>query len=258
MRGWLGPAEMAARLGVSVKALRVYERAGLVTPDRTAANYRRYGPAHAARLHQVLALKRLGLPLARIAGLLAGRLASLDSVLALQQQMLETRATELREALAAIGAARARLQGGADLSLDDLATLTRKSVMTMKSDEAMAAALKPAVDRHFSAEEQQRLAANTPYFDQEQVSREWDSLIAEAKALAVTGDPASPEAKDLARRWFAQIERFTGGDPDVTARLGRVWSESMQDPAAAKDLPLTPELMAFVGAARRAATGEDA
>jgi DNA-binding transcriptional MerR regulator len=258
MREWLGPAEMAARLGVSVKALRVYERAGLVMPDRTAANYRRYGPAHAARLHQVLALNRLGLPLAKIAGLLAGRLASLDSVLALQQQVLETRATELREALAAIGSARARLEAGVDLSLDDLVTLTRKSVMTMKSDEAMAAALKPAVDRHFSAEEQQALAANAPYFDQEQVSREWEALIAEAKALAAKGDPASPEAKDLARRWFAQIDRFTGGDPDVAARLGRVWSDSMQDPAAAKALPLTPELMAFVGAARRAAGREGA
>jgi DNA-binding transcriptional MerR regulator len=249
---------MASRLGISVKALRVYERAGLVAPDRSAANYRQYGPAHAARLHQVLALKRLGLPLAKIAGLLAGRFASLDAVLALQQEMLAARAAEVRAALASVEAARKRLAGGADLTLDDLVHLTRTTAMTMKSDEALAAALQPAVDRHFSAEEQQRLSDNAPYFDQEQVSREWDALIAEAKALHEQGDPHSAEAKDLARRWFAQIERFTGGDPAVTAKLGKVWSESMRDPALAPRLPITPELMAFVGAARRAADEEQA
>jgi DNA-binding transcriptional MerR regulator len=244
---------MAARLGISVKALRVYERAGLVTPDRGAANYRRYGPAHAARLHQVLALKRLGLPLAKIAALLAGKLASLDAVLALQQEALTARAAELETALAAVAAARARLARGADFSLDDLVNLTRTTAMTIKSDKAMAAALQPAVDRHFTAEEQRRLAGNAAYFDQEQVSREWDALIAEAKDLHAKGDPACAEAKDLARRWFAQIARFTGGDPDVTAKLGRVWSDSMRDPEAAPKLPITPELMAFVGAAKRAA-----
>jgi len=249
---------MAARLGISVKALRVYERAGLVTPDRSAANYRQYGPVHAARLHQVLALKRLGLPLAKIAGLLAGRLASLDAVLALQQEVLAARAAEVRAALASVEAARKRLAEGADLSLDDLVTLTRMTAMNMKSDEALAAALRPAVDRHFSAAEQARLADNAPYFDREQVSREWDDLIAEAKALHEKGDPESPAAKNLARRWFAQIARFTGGDPAVTAKLGKVWSESMRDPALAPQLPMTPELMAFVGAAKRAADAEQA
>src|SRR5579875_3908271 len=79
------PAEAAARLGVSVKALRVYERRGLVRPLRTAAGWRTYGPDEIARLHQVMALRSLGLPLSRIAVLLAGRSADLDAVLALQE-----------------------------------------------------------------------------------------------------------------------------------------------------------------------------
>nr|WP_264162232.1 MerR family transcriptional regulator [Burkholderia metallica] len=38
----LSASEAAARLGVSVKALRLYERQGLVTPARTVAGYRAY------------------------------------------------------------------------------------------------------------------------------------------------------------------------------------------------------------------------
>jgi DNA-binding transcriptional MerR regulator len=67
----LSPSETARRFGVSVKALRLYEQRGLLTPLRTEAGWRTYGPDQIARLHQILALKRLGLPLARIAALLA-------------------------------------------------------------------------------------------------------------------------------------------------------------------------------------------
>lgn len=84
----LSPAEAARKLGVSPKALRLYERHGLVKPLRAENGYRAYGPAEMARLHQVLALKGLGLPLSRIAALLHGQFASLDAILALQESVL--------------------------------------------------------------------------------------------------------------------------------------------------------------------------
>src|ERR1700730_10950605 len=81
-------AATARRLGLTVRALRVYERHGLVQPARTAAGWRLYGPAEIARLHQVIALKRLGLTLAQIALLISGRGVDLAHVLALQEQEL--------------------------------------------------------------------------------------------------------------------------------------------------------------------------
>ena len=56
------PAEVSRRLGVSPKALRLYEARGLVTAVRTSNGWRAYGRAEIARLHQVLALKALRLP----------------------------------------------------------------------------------------------------------------------------------------------------------------------------------------------------
>lgn len=37
---FLNPSEAARRLGISIKALRLYEQRGLITPKRTAAGWR--------------------------------------------------------------------------------------------------------------------------------------------------------------------------------------------------------------------------
>ena len=126
---WLGPSEMAARLGVSAKALRVYEREGLVAPGRTAAGWRVYGPAQAARLHQIMALRGLGLSLRQIKALLVDDRASLADVLALQRDSLAAQRGKLDAAIALLGLALLALEAGRDLSLDDLIRLTQETVM---------------------------------------------------------------------------------------------------------------------------------
>ena len=78
-----GASEAARRLGVSIKALRLYEQRGLVTPERTAAGYRVYGPDALARAAEVVALRKLGLSLAQVAKALEGDAQSLAPALAL-------------------------------------------------------------------------------------------------------------------------------------------------------------------------------
>lgn len=70
---WLTAAECARRIGLSVRALRVYERHGLIAPRRTSKSWRLYGATDITRLNEVLALKSLGLSLSHIAELLQGR-----------------------------------------------------------------------------------------------------------------------------------------------------------------------------------------
>src|ERR1700729_1210097 len=128
------PAELAKRFGVSIKALRLYEQHGLLKPLRrangaTGAPWRAYGPDQVARLHQILTLKRLGLSLARIGQVLAGP-DVLGSVLALQEEALAKDAPRLPRALGLLKAARAKLASGQPLSIDDLANLTKETVMT--------------------------------------------------------------------------------------------------------------------------------
>lgn len=61
--------DLSAELGISPRALRLYEDQGLIAPRRVGGN-RVYGPRERARLKLVLRGKRLGFSLAEIAELL--------------------------------------------------------------------------------------------------------------------------------------------------------------------------------------------
>ncbi|WP_155913863.1 MerR family transcriptional regulator [Asticcacaulis sp. AC466] len=81
-------SEICRRLGVSRKALRLYEAHGLVRPDRTASEWRIYGPEQISRLHQILALKRFGFPLKREAEIMNDKVPDLDRLLALRHHVV--------------------------------------------------------------------------------------------------------------------------------------------------------------------------
>jgi DNA-binding transcriptional MerR regulator len=68
----LAVGDLARVTGLTVRTLHHYDRLGLLSPGRDAAGRRRYGPAETRRLHQIIALRGFGLPLAEIARLLEG------------------------------------------------------------------------------------------------------------------------------------------------------------------------------------------
>jgi MerR family transcriptional regulator, thiopeptide resistance regulator len=243
----LTPAETARRFGVSIKALRLYEQHGLLTPLRsragsTGASWRSYGPDQIARLHQILALKRLGFSLARIGALLKGP-DTLKSVLALQEQALAQDHARVSRALNLVRAARAKLNASQVLSIDDLANLTKETVMTRPSAKELNKILAPFGDQHFTAEEKQAMGAG---IDREQVVKDLDGLMAEAQVLMQIGDPTSPAAQDLSRRWVAFAGQFMTGGADVRNKGEAVWKDALDDPATAEKLALHREIFRFV------------
>jgi hypothetical protein len=88
---------------------------------------------------------------------------------------------------------------------------------------------------------------------QERVSRQWNELIADVEA-SLGEDPASPKAKALAARWKELVEGFTGGDPDITASVGRMWADRANWPADmnTKAPLIKPEVWAFISKAMAA------
>jgi DNA-binding transcriptional MerR regulator len=240
------PAEVSRLLGVSPKALRLYESRGLVSAVRTANGWRAYGHAEIERLHLILALKALRLPLARIGELLAGGRIGLSQVLAVHERALAEESARAGRALSLVRAARSRLDRGESLSVDDIATLAKETPMTLKSGEkALGALLEPHVSRHFT--DADRAATAGRDFDQEEIGREWDGLIAEARALMAADDWRSERAQDLGRRWQAEVAKFTRGDPEIANKVAHLWRDAMADPKAAPQLPLDPSVFAFVG-----------
>ncbi|MGI6246506.1 MAG: MerR family transcriptional regulator [Pseudochelatococcus sp.] len=135
---WLTAAECAGRMGLTVRALRLYERLGLLAPRRTQKNWRLYGPADIARLGEIVALKRLGLSLSRIAALLSGRDADLGGLLAMQHQMLLDLRERTERGLRHVETMRAKIAAGALLSTDELLQLAKETDMTDAAQDAAA------------------------------------------------------------------------------------------------------------------------
>lgn len=119
----LGPSEAAARLGVSPKALRVYEQRGFVTPLRSAAGWRTYGPEEMDQARHVVALRGLGLSLGQIARVLGGNAADLETALAAHQAQIEARLSALTASIARVRQVRAELAAGRMPALADFAGL---------------------------------------------------------------------------------------------------------------------------------------
>jgi DNA-binding transcriptional MerR regulator len=109
---FLSPSEAARRLGVSTKALRLYEQRGLVGPGRTAAGWRAYGPDEMARAAEIVALRALGLSLSQVARVLRGDPEGLAPALAAHQATLEDRMRQLVSGIEKVRALRADLARG--------------------------------------------------------------------------------------------------------------------------------------------------
>jgi DNA-binding transcriptional MerR regulator len=108
----LNASEAAASLGVSIKALRLYEQHGLLTPARTTAGYRAYGPEDMTRAADIVALRALGLGLAQVAQALKGDPHTLGLLLATQETSLKDEMHDLLRKLDKLGELRAELARG--------------------------------------------------------------------------------------------------------------------------------------------------
>ena len=123
----LSPAAAARSLGVSVKALRLWEAHGLVAPGRTGAGWRAYGPSDLERAREVAALRGLGLSLGAVKRALGGDSSALGEALAAHETLLEARLGETSGLLARIRTLRTGLARGGRLEPGALAALTRTS-----------------------------------------------------------------------------------------------------------------------------------
>src|SRR5580700_11429011 len=206
---FLSPSEAARRLGVGVRALRLYERKGLVRPGRTQAGWRVYGPAEIERLHQVLTLKLLGLSLSRITQLLGAREPDLTALLALQEDVLAVRIHDLERARRAVQVARAKLSGEGRLSLEDLIDLVRETAMTKpfiaalkaRANEVLADASIPELPKHYRG----KVRDNYDLPDGRRIIIASDRISAFDKILAAI--PFKGQVLTQTARWWFEATR---------------------------------------------------
>lgn len=121
MSQFLNASDAARRLGISTKALRLYEQRGLLAPVRSDAGWRAYGPEDLERASEIVALRALGFSLAQVARTLKGDASGLEPALAAHQASLEARLREVVAAMDGVRALRGDLARGGAPSAADLA-----------------------------------------------------------------------------------------------------------------------------------------
>ena len=203
--------------------------------NRSPPTRRLYSPDDVRRLYRIVALRRLGLGLAEIGGLLD---ASPDLAQAVRGHLdLVERQLELSRRLrVTLTRILELLDSGHDPGRDEF--IDAIGVMIMS-------------ESYYTAEQQEQLAERRRALGEEGMAaaeRDWAELIEAVRVERAAGtDPSDPRMLELAGRWRGLIEQFTGGDEGIRQSLQRMYRE--QGVQTASRGMVDPELMEYVGQA---------
>ncbi len=197
------------------------------------------------RLHAILSLKQLGLPLSRIAELLQTGTADTAALLSVQERVLRQVRLETDHALKLIAIARARLTENESLSAGELATLVRRVSRTVIQ---WTPELDDLAERIYTPEQLDKVRnAGRDLEETARLSAEWESIIAELDSLPDGCSPKSEAALALGRRMLAVFRRHTAGDTALWNSNARFWQEAVTDTRIAPQLQMKASRYEFFG-----------
>jgi DNA-binding transcriptional MerR regulator len=195
--------------GVTPRALRHYDRLGLLKPKRTQAGYRAYSARDVERLEQIVALKFLGIPLKKIGLLITRTPNELARALHAQRRLLEDKRRLFDQAITALEEAEQALRSGQTPD----AGLYRRiiEVIEMQGNDD---AWKQKYEQLVQAKADRLKSLSPEVLDE--LRSQWARLIDEIRPV-VAEDPAGPRAQALATRWVELLGRLMGKPLDSSA-----------------------------------------
>jgi DNA-binding transcriptional MerR regulator len=212
---WLSAADCASRTGLTVRALRIYERHGLIKPPRAPNGWRRYGPAELERLNSIVVLKGLGLTLSQIRSVLAENPPSLLRVLQVHAESWRAKRATAERALSLVHAVLERLRTRQVPSIAELCELIKGLENNRSVDMTSAASLtRQLINENITAEEERAWLTWWGEHPEEVAealgfNKEQEGLSAEVRQLMEQGvDPASDAVQDVLRRHNASLEKY--------------------------------------------------
>jgi DNA-binding transcriptional MerR regulator len=247
--------DVVRRTGLSSRALRFYEARGLLQPLRTYSGRRLYGAGELERIHQIVALKRAGLSLARIAALTAQRPADLATIVEAQLASIAERQAALAEARSLLLTVKSRIDRGEPVDAATFCSLIRQQEKVMTTEQ-----WDKVADRYFSAEERarwaERMEAVPGDFDPEQYNRQWAELGGRVAAAMPLG-PDSAQARALYDEWQALLEPFTRvATPEMMQGATKLYERMGEWQGEVPNAPFSAEIFAFIQeVGRRKAAG---
>lgn len=226
--------ELARATGLTVRTLHHWDDLGLVSPTRDPfSGHRYYTGSDMERVYQVLALRRLGVPLATIGQVLTEEVP-LQPVLTQHLAAVQAQLTELDRLRASL---QATLDAAEDRAPADFLTLIRKVIVVDKT-----------VEKYFTPEQLAELAQRqeTEADQIAQVQNAWPDLIGRVSSAVENGmDPTSEEGRALGREWQELLAQFHRGDEDLRESLFAMQAENAEQIRREHGGP-SPEQLDFI------------
>ena len=201
-------SELARLAGVTVRALRHYDRLGLLKPPRTPAGYRLYSTPDLGVVRQIVALRAIGFPLAKIAGLRQAHPAAMAAALTAQREKLEEKRRLLDRVIQATRDTEARLQSGDHLDGEQLRRLTELVAVRPDPD-----GWQTAYDTLNGLWRSRRPSLSAA--ELREIGDEWETLVREVHG-SVVDSASGPRTRALAARWLRLLTRLYGHEVPVS------------------------------------------
>jgi DNA-binding transcriptional MerR regulator len=240
--------EFARRATVSVRTLRFYDKAGLLSPSGyTEAGYRLYTDSDFFRLQQILALKFLGFSLGEIKRYLHVGPIALQESLALQKLMMQEKREQLDTIIQALDETEKLLTGNSG-DWDAIVKVIQVMQMQQSNDwvkkyftDEQLQKMEELSKSSYTEEQRAQIAEwgkNWSEEDQQVANRQWGEIFAELKRLVAVGaDPTSAEAQALVRKQQQLIGQFTHGDAGILEGLKKYYKNFGELATAKKPFP---------------------
>jgi DNA-binding transcriptional MerR regulator len=199
--------ELAAAAGLTVRALHYFDEIGLLSPsERSAAGHRRYCGADVRRLYRILALRELGMPLAKVAQVLDGQAEDLELVVSEHLAHVDRRLVLNRQLKQRLTLLLKAARTSRKSSIDQLIAVMEAMMEASSFSPDQMSRIK---DRHQSGDDgladwQQRVA----------------DLAAQVRTHIADGtDPAAPAAQNTAAAWSDFMDLLTDGDKGILSAM---------------------------------------
>ncbi|MBL7555328.1 MAG: MerR family transcriptional regulator [Bdellovibrionaceae bacterium] len=231
--------ELAESTGLSIRALHHYDEMGLLKPScRSESGHRYYSKNDIIRLHKIISLKQLSLPLEKIGKIIGDSTIEIQEALDRQLEVLE-KEIEQRLVIARrlrVSSDYIRLMENAELP--DLVKVI-KDLVTNES--------------YFTKEQWDYFEKRGKELGDEKIKyalMEIPKIIEEIQVQKDSGSsPSDQKVIQLIQKWGELLEYFIGNDPKIIEQAKKMHKEN---PDLKERHGITPELMEFIEEAKRA------
>lgn len=204
---------------VSVRTLRYYDEIGLLPPaERNAKGHRFYSNEDLSKLHYILTLRNVGLPLESIQKAIHDKQMNSKSLLEMRLKMIQTEQEKLRKMENSINSLLVLTEIEQNLSWESIF----ETFYTYPKSEDI---LKKMRDKYFSDEEQHLLKMLPTLGEDSELAKSVTALIKDVRAN-VEKYPTSQIAQQLAKRWIVLVQEMYKGNIELAKKVWNLNKEN--------------------------------